>query len=77
MGPPDPQYEAYLEEGNDPGGIDVGALVKRTRVEVLEYRQEGKVRCSSVRQGQQELLNDRPPLLLGVRVTNQRNAQLR
>jgi predicted extracellular nuclease len=73
----DPQYEAYLEEGNDPGGIDVGALVKRARVEVLEYRQEGKPLTFTNPLGQEELLNDRPPLLLGVRVTNQRNAQLR
>jgi uncharacterized protein len=73
----DPQYEAYLEEGNDPGGIDVGALVKRARVEVLEYRQEGKPSTFTNPLGQQEVLNDRPPLLLGVRVTNQRNAQLR
>ncbi len=72
-----PQYEAYLEEGNDPGGIDVGALVKRARVEVLEYRQEGKPLTFTNPLGQEELLNDRPPLLLAVRVTNQRNAQLR
>ena len=74
-GLPDPEYEAYLEEGNDPGGIDVGALVKRTRVEVLEYRQEGKGEIFVSPTGQQELLNDRPPLLLGVRATSQ-NSQL-
>ncbi len=29
-----PGYVAYLEEGNDPGGIDVGFLVKSSRVTV-------------------------------------------
>ena len=33
----DPGYDAYLEEGNDPGGIDVGALVRRS----------SSARCSS------------------------------
>ena len=31
-GDPDPQYVAYLEEGNDIGGIDSGFLVKSSRV---------------------------------------------
>jgi hypothetical protein len=46
-------YQAYLEEGNDPSGIDVGLLVKPA-VRVLEVRQEGK----------SDPVNDRPPLLL-------------
>ena len=46
-------YRAYLEEGNDPGGIDVGFLVKPS-ITVLGVTQEGK----------QEAFNDRPPLVL-------------
>ena len=33
---------AYLEEGNDIGGIDVGFLVKSTRVNVVDVTQYGK-----------------------------------
>jgi predicted extracellular nuclease len=73
-----PDYVAYLEEGNDPGGIDVGVLVKRSRVEVLEFRQEGPDEMfRATPASAPELLNDRPPLLIGVRVTNAGNAQLR
>jgi len=64
-----PRYEAYLEEGNDPGGIDVGFLVDRARVEVLQVTQQG--RADSFRNpvnGRSELLNDRPPLVLRARV---------
>ena len=64
-----PRYEAYLEEGNDPGGIDVGFLVDRARVEVLQVTQEG--RADTFRNpvnGRSELLNDRPPLVLRARV---------
>jgi uncharacterized protein len=73
----DLMYEAFLEEGNDPGGIDVGALVKR-RVEVLELRQEGKHETfRATPSTSPEVLNDRPPLLLTVRSTNAQNAQIR
>src|SRR3546814_81876 len=48
-GQPGPQYAAYLEEGNDVGGIDVGYLVSTAevgagipRVQVLGVTQEGK-----------------------------------
>ena len=64
-----PRYEAYLEEGNDPGGIDVGFLVDRARVDVLQVTQEG--RADTFRNpvnGRSELLNDRPPLVLRARV---------
>ncbi len=64
-----PRYEAYLEEGNDPGGIDVGALVDRARVDVLAVTQEGKSEMfRNPVGGQSELLNDRPPLVLRARV---------
>jgi predicted extracellular nuclease len=65
-----PSYEAYLEEGNDPSGIDVGILVDRARVEVLQLTQEGKGDTfRSPTTGQLEPLNDRPPLVLKTRVS--------
>ncbi len=63
-----PRYQAYLEEGNDPGGIDVGFLVDLARVEVLQVVQEGRgTQFRSPTTGQLELLNDRPPLVLRAR----------
>ena len=41
-GDPDPQDVAYLEEGNDIGGIDSGFLVKSSRVHVISVDQIGK-----------------------------------
>ena len=46
-GQPDPSYVAYLVEGNDIGGIDVGFLVKTAGVgraarQVIDVMQEGK-----------------------------------
>ncbi len=52
-------YQAYLVEGNDPSGIDVGFLIKTTRVKVLDVRQEGKGAVLG-----REPLFDRPPLVL-------------
>jgi len=64
-----PRYEAYLEEGNDPGGIDVGFLVDRARVDVMQVRQEGRADVfRNPINGRSELLNDRPPLVLRARV---------
>lgn len=64
-GEDDPLYEAYLEEGNDPAGIDVGLLVKHARVDVIAFAQEGKAATfRSPVSGQPELLNDRPPLVV-------------
>ena len=65
----DPKYVAYLEEGNDPGGIDVGFLIKSTRVNVVSVTQEGKsTTFINPATGQSETLNDRPPLLLKAQV---------
>ncbi|MDQ3652947.1 MAG: nuclease [Acidobacteriota bacterium] len=62
---PNPNYQAYLEEGNDIGGIDVGFLVKSSRVTVINVTQEGKtVTYINPVDGQPETLNDRPPLVL-------------
>ena len=68
---PDPQYVAYLEEGNDVGGIDVGFLVKTgevrdavARVQVQAVTQLGKDETWTEPDGGTSLLNDRPPLAL-------------
>jgi len=53
-------YTAYLEEGNDIGGIDVGFLVLDT-VEVDAVTQLGRFEILNY---DGSLLNDRPPLLL-------------
>jgi len=63
-GQPNPNYTAYLIEGNDIGGIDVGFLVKSGRVNVISVTQFGKNEIFiNPNNGQQELLNDRPPLV--------------
>ena len=70
-GQADPQYVAYLEEGNDVGGIDVGFLVKTAevatgiaRVQVVGVTQQGKDVTWTEPSGTVSLLNDRPPLVL-------------
>lgn len=72
LGQPDPGYVAYLEEGNDVGGIDVGFLVKAgeigaalPRVDVLAVEQVGvDITWTYAGTGASSLLNDRPPLVL-------------
>jgi len=59
-GDPDVQYTAYLQDGNDIGGIDVGFLVRRS-IEVDQVTQYGK---DAILDFDGSLLNDRPPLLL-------------
>jgi uncharacterized repeat protein (TIGR01451 family) len=69
---PDPEYVAYLVEGNDVGGIDVAFLVKTAsvdggttpRVEVVSVTQEGAGSLFVNPDTSTELLNDRPPLVL-------------
>ena len=64
-GQPDPVYVAYLSEGNDVGGIDVGLLVKSARVFVHDVTQVGKdATYIDPNTGNPALLNDRPPLVL-------------
>ncbi len=60
-------YRAYLEEGNDPSGIDVGFLVKTSRVTVLAVAQAGKDATYTTPAGRPATLHDRPPLLLRAR----------
>jgi predicted extracellular nuclease len=68
-GQPDPQYQAYLYDGNDPSFINVAFLVKQSRIEVVEVSQEGKdsTYINPVT-GQADVLNDRPPLVLHAKV---------
>lgn len=65
-GQPNPNYSAYLEEGNDTGGIDVGFLVKSHRVDVINVTQFGKDTLFT--DGNE--LNDRPPLVLNAKIKN-------
>ncbi len=67
-----PTYTPYLVEGNDPGGIDVGFLVKTgfvvaatPRVTVGTVTQLGLTATYlNPTSNTQDLLNDRPPLVL-------------
>ena len=69
---PDPLYVAYLFEGNDIGGIDVGFLVKTapvsgstSRVEAVAVTQEGAATTwTDPSTNAPATLNDRPPLVL-------------
>jgi hypothetical protein len=73
-GQPNPNYQAFLVEGNDIGLIDVGFLVKSTRVTVVDVTQAELAGCMATaatcntfinpNTGTAELLNDRPPLIL-------------
>lgn len=76
-GEPDPLYQAYLVEGNDVGGIDVGFLVKSTlvapgvtRVSVNAVVQENAAALFSNPDASNELLHDRPPLRLDAVINN-------
>lgn len=58
-------YAAYLVEGHDPSGIDVGYLVRQNRVLVERVAQvDADVTWTDPRDGQIKPLHDRPPLLL-------------
>lgn len=64
-GQPNPNYQASLVEGNDQGGIDVCFLVKSARITVVDVVQIGKTATyTNPNTGAQDLLNDRPPLVL-------------
>jgi predicted extracellular nuclease len=68
---PDPAYMAYLIEGNDIGGIDVGFLVKTAggRTTNVVVTQAGKdTTFVDPVDGSIDILNDRPPLVLTTRV---------
>ena len=76
-----PAYQAYLIEGNDVGGIDVGFLLKtaevapgKPRVEVVSIDQIGKDALFTNADNSTELLNDRPPFVLVARINNANGA---
>jgi predicted extracellular nuclease len=73
---PNPKYEAYLEEGNDPRGIDVGFLVKTSKVKFVEAKQLGKdEKLNAEGAKADEKLYDRPPFLIRVEVQDAKNNQ--
>ena len=68
---PNPKYVAYLEEGNDIRGIDVGFLVKSAKVKVVETKQLAKKEKLNYGSGfPDEKLFDRPPLLLRAEIAD-------
>jgi predicted extracellular nuclease len=65
LGQPNPNYQAYLIEGNDVTGIDVGFLVKSSKINMLSVNQYGKTDTYiNPTTGSPVILFDRPPLLL-------------
>ncbi len=67
----DPNYRAYLLEGVDlfSDDIDVGFLVKSTRVDVVSVMQEGKgLTFTDPTEGDEDTLFERPPLILRANV---------
>ncbi|MDQ2855569.1 MAG: DUF4214 domain-containing protein, partial [Acidobacteriota bacterium] len=74
-------YSAFLVEGNDVGGIDVGFLVKtqanaQTRISVTSVTQYNKTETFTDPSGGTTLLNDRPPLVLRASVVQPSGATL-
>jgi predicted extracellular nuclease len=61
------QYEAFLQPGHDPSGINVGFLVRTDRVRVLDVRQLGADETWDD-QGSTSFVHDHPPLLLTAEV---------
>jgi predicted extracellular nuclease len=71
---PNPNYTAFLVEGNDVNGVDVGFLVKAARVTVVDVTQFGKTTTYiNPDNNQPETLNDRPPLVLRATVPDAAN----
>jgi predicted extracellular nuclease len=78
---PDPLYQAFLLEGTDAGGLDVGFLVKQQlvggtapRVAVGPVLQESAGQLFTNLDGSTEPLHDRPTLRLGATVNNPNGA---
>lgn len=70
----DPKYQAYLEEGNDPRGIDSGFLIKSTKVKVLETKQLAKDQLF-VAGSKGGNLFDRPPFLIRVQAIDSKESE--
>jgi uncharacterized protein len=65
------KYTAYLEEGNDFRGIDVGFLVNAAKVRVVDSKQLAKDIALDAPGGSgSEKLFDRPPLMLRAEITD-------
>ena len=65
-----PKYEAYLVPGIDPRGINVGFLVKSSRIKVVKVEQFGKDESYDTPKGKESQLNDRPSLLIEATIDN-------
>lgn len=75
-GRPDPKYVPYLEEGNDPRGIDVAFLVKSSKIRVIETVQLAKsAKIEGVAGADGQALFDRPPLMLRAEVIDPKAAK--
>lgn len=71
---PNPKYEAYLMDGNDGRGIDVGFLVKTARVTVKNIEQIGKDEMyKDPNKKKDAILNDRPSLILRAEIEDPKN----
>jgi predicted extracellular nuclease len=68
---PTVSYTAYLEEGNDVGGIDVGFLVRSSTVSVVATTQLEADTIFSFPGEPDTFLHDRPPFLLEATFTDQ------
>ncbi|MGA9995799.1 MAG: lamin tail domain-containing protein, partial [Pyrinomonadaceae bacterium] len=74
---PNPNYTASLSEGNDIGGIDVGFLVKSSRVSTFSVTQYNKTETfNNPTGGPADILNDRPPLVLRASITQPNGSTL-
>lgn len=75
-GKADPKYDAILIDGNDGRGIDVGFLVKTSRVKIIESKQIGKEnKYKNPDMNEDNFLNDRPPLMLRVSIDDPKSGQ--
>jgi len=75
-GKPNPNYEAFLLEGNDGRGIDSGFLVRSTRAKVLDVKQLGKsAQFQNPDTKEDNFLFDRPPLMLRVSIADVKAGQ--
>ena len=73
-GASNPNYVAYLTEGNDPTGIDVGFLVKSSKISVVDVTQLGKTDTYADPNTGSTLTFERPPLMLRATFTKPRCA---
>ncbi len=72
-GASNPGYQAILLEGDDtfPNDIDVGFLVKGSRVNVVSVTQEGKgLTFTDPTEGDEDTLFERPPLILRATISS-------